>query len=721
MRFPSRFERRPLGTLALLLCGSLASWPQALAQTVHVDTTAAHAVKFDPDKAMGTSMDILPAKEFDKVYSEPIIKEGLSAGWGPITYRQNTELTYSAWHWNPDGKWSNEKEKSGYFVGNSEPKEFLRKSFGYHLPHRGTTRSDAGANEFSRLTDGDPASYWKSNPYLTEKFTGDPDSTHPQWVVIEFGLPQEINAIRIDWANPYAKKYAVQYWTGKEDALNRQASGSWVNFPQGEVRGGTGGSQVQKLGDKPIQARFLRIWMTESSNTCDTHGSDDARNCVGYAISEISAGTFNSLGQFVDIVKHTPSQAQTATQASSLDPWHTEKDIIPSRIQTGFDLFFTSGYTNHLPAMIPIAMIYANPEDAAAELAYIEKRGYPVAYVEMGEEPDGAYMVPEDDAALYLRFATALHKIDPRLKLGGPVFTGANEDIKTWPNEKGKDSWLGRFIDYLKAHGRMDDLSFVSFEHYPLEPCAVDWSDLYREPALVERILKVWREDGVPENVPLMNTESNVSWSLTDPMQDLFAGLWLADSVGAYLLNGGRGAVYYHSPIQPEPLRLGCHAWSTYGNFVADENLEIKSHTAQYFASQILNLDWVQHGGGEHQLYGAVGDLLDEASHELITAYAVKRPDGEWSVMIINKDPSNAHQVKIAFEENGKETGAHFLGTVKSVTFGAVEYVWRPSGPTSHADPAGPAKRATVDWKDGQKVDLPKASIVVLTGKLSEK
>jgi len=267
----------------------------------------------------------------------------------------------------------------------------------------------------------------------------------------------------------------------------------------------------------------------------------------------------------------------------------------------------------------------------------------------------------------------------------------------------------------------MDDLSFVSFEHYPLEPCAVDWSDLYREPALVERILKVWHEDGVPENVPLMNTESNVSWSLTDPMQDLFAGLWLADSVGAYLLNGGRGAVYYHSPIQPEPLRLGCHAWSTYGNFVADENLEIKSHTAQYFASQILNLDWVQHGGGEHQLYGAVGDLLDEASHELITAYAVKRPDGEWSVMIINKDPSNAHQVKIAFEENGKETGAHFLGTVKSVTFGAVEYVWRPSGPTSHADPAGPAKRATVDWKDGQKVDLPKASIVVLTGKLSEK
>jgi len=720
MQFPSPVVIRRVAVWVMLLAWA-ATGARTAAQTVHVDVTAGHALKFDPDKAMGTSMDILPEKDFEKVYSEPIIKEGLSAGWGPITYRQNTELTYSAWHWNPSGTWSNEKEKSGYFVGSSEPKEFLRKSYGYHLPHRGTTHSDAGANEFSRLTDGDPESYWKSNPYLSAKFTGEPDSAHPQWVVIDFGLPQEVNAIRIDWADPYATKYAVEYWTGKEDALNRQAAGSWVKFPQGEVNEGKGGSNVQRLADKPIAARFLRIWMTASSNTCDTHGSDDARNCVGYAIRELSIGTFNSAGQFVDIVKHTASQAQTATQASSLDPWHTEKDIISSRVQTGLDLFFTSGYTNKLPAMIPIAMIYANPEDAAAELEYLKKRGYNVGYVEMGEEPDGAFMVPEDNAELYRQFATALHKVDPKLKLGGPVFTGANEDIKSWADANGKTSWLGRFIDYLKAHGRMGDLTFVSFEHYPFEPCVVNWADLYREPALVAGILKVWREDGVPESVPLMNTESNVSWSLTDPMQDLFAGLWLADSVGAYLQNGGPGAVYYHSPIQPEPLRHGCGAWSTYGNFVADENLEIKQHTAQYFASQLLNLDWVKHGAGEHELYAAAGDLVDEASHQLITAYAVKRPDGEWSLMIINKDPSNEHEVKIAFEDNGKATGAQLTGRVKTVTFGAAEYTWQPSGPTSHADPAGPAKKATVEWKDGQKVNLPKASVVILTGKVSER
>ena len=700
-------------------CAIISILPALTAQTIHVDVTTGKAISFDPDKAMGTSMDILVAKDLDAVYSDPVEKAALSAGWGPITYRQNTELTYNAWHWNPVGKWSDEKHKNGYFVGDAEPKGFLRESYGYRLAHRGTTRSDSGQAEYSRMTDGDPATYWKSNPYLTERFTGEPDSAHPQWVVIEFPVLVDIDAIQIAWVNPYATKYQVDYWSTKDGALDRPTAGAWIKFPQGEVTAGTGGSKVQRLADHPVPARFLRILMTESSNTCDTHGSDDPRNCVGYAIAKISAGNFNSLGEFVDLMKHAPDQSQTVTQISSVDPWHTDKDIVSGRIQTGFDLFFTSGYTNHLPAMIPVAMFYTTPEDSAAQLAYIEKRGYPVGYVEMSEEPDGNNMMPEDYAALYLQWAKALHMVDPKLKLGGPVFTGENEDIKVWPDAQGRTSWLGRFVDYLKAHNRMSDLAFVSFEHYPLEPCQVTWSDLYREPQLVEGILKAWRDDGVPADVPLMNTESNISWSLTDPMQDVFSGLWLADSVGAFLTHAGPGAAYYHSPVQPEALRPGCQAWGTYGNFVANEKLEISQYTAQYYASQLLNLDWVKHGAGMHQLYPAAGDLQDDAKHDLITAYAVKRPDGEWSLLIVNKDPSNGHKVRISFEDNGQETSAQFFGPVKVVTFGAAQYVWHSSGASSHADPDGPPKRSIVEWQAGEGVLLPKASITVLTGRVA--
>lgn len=688
------------------------------AQTVTVNTDPARAIRFDPDQALGTSIDILPANLTDTVYSEPVLKESLSAGWGPITYRQNTELTIAAWHWNPNGTWSNAAEQSGYFTGSAEPKDFIRHSFGYALTHRGTTRSDASERKYSRLTDGDESTYWKSNPYLSSKFTGEPDTLHPQWIVVDLDSPRDVDALRIAWAHPFARKYSVQYWTG-EDAINKPAAGNWTDFPKGNVENGAGGTVTIRLADSPVKTRFVRILLTASSNTCDTHGNSDSRNCVGYAVNEIYLGNFTASGEFVDLITHTPGQNQTATYASSTDPWHTAKEIESTRDQSGFDLFFSSGIANKLPAMIPVSMLYGTPEDSAAEIAYIEKRGYPISYVEMGEEPDGQWMLPEDYAALYLQWADALHRVDPKLKLGGPVFTGTDDDVKAWPDSSGRTSWLGRFIDYLKARGRLNDFTFMSFEHYPFPPCEIGWSDLYREPELIKHILQIWRDDGVPANVPLMITESNLSWELTAPMADLLSALWLADNAGSFLANGG--GAFYHSPIQPEPLRPGCHGWSTYGNFVADEKLVVRQHTAQYFASQMINLEWVKHGSGTYELFPADSEVKDDAGHTLVTAYAAKSADGEWSLMLINKDQSNAHDVAVKFSsgDSGGAAGA-LSGKVRIATFGAEQYVWHPDGAKSYAEPDGPLHHAEVEAKPGAAFTLPKASVTVIRGNVKD-
>ena len=719
------FCRRRFRSTAVLLFASICAFSAAAhAQTIRVDTSPSRAIAFDPDKALGTSLDILPTVNFNEVFNESNLKESLSAGWGPISYRQNTELTFEAWHWNPNGTWSGPAHQDGYFTGSANPgAQPIRESFGYRLPHRGTTRSDSGVTEFSRLTDGDESTYWKSNPYLANKFTREDDALLPQWIVIDFATAQSIDAIRIAWANPYATQYEIEYWTG-DDAMLKQAAGYWTVFPTGAVANGKGGTATLRLAEIPVLTRFVRIRMTRSSNTCDTHGPDDPRNCVGYAVNEVYAGNFTADGKFVDIIKHTPGQAQTATWVSSVDPWHTAADRVPVRIQTGFDLFYTSGLTNHLPAMIPIAMVYATPEDSAAEIAYIEKRGYPISYVEMGEEPDGAFMTPEDYAALYLQWATALHRVDPKLKLGGPIFTGVDEDIETWADDQGRTSWLGRFIDYLQVRGRLKDLSFVSFEHYPFAPCETEWTDLYREPRLTRHIMQIWREDGVPDDVPLMITESNVSWALTDPMQDTFSALWLADSVGSFLANGG--GLYTHSPVQPEPLRSGCRAFSTYGNFVADQQLHILQHTAQYFASRMINFDWVQHGAGAVQLYPAEADARDDAGHELITVYAVKRPDGEWSLMLINKDPTNPHSVHIDFESSPGSPEAKTFGSVSGHDFSRADSIKqrfpaaeRPSGREASLIPAssgvilsgGRGFSPDVPGASAMRVSIPQASV----------
>ena len=695
--------------------------------TVRISTSAA-PILFDPDQALGSSMDILSHDVVEKIYTPEMVRQCLSAGWGPITYRQNTELSIAAWHWNPNGTWSDAANKRGYFTGSDDLKDPIRHSYGYPLPHRGHTRNGGAEHGYSRLTDGNPDTYWKSNPYLASKFTGEPDAAHPQWIVIDLGSREPVSHMRIDWLDPYARHYEVQYWTSEkktadassgENPMERPTSGLWVSFPDGVIVEGKGGSATLELASAPIAVRFLRVWMTESSNTADSrstasHDPKDPRSSAGYVIAEIYVGTVTSAGEFVDLIQHRADQNQTPTYCSSIDPWHSDSDLDEHGDQTGFDLFFTSGITNHLPAMIPISLIYGTPDDAAAQMAYLKKRGYPISYVEMGEEPDGQYMLPEDYAELYLQFAAAMHRVDPTLKLGGPVFEGVNEDIRVWPDAQGRTSWLGRFIDYLKARNRLADLAFMSFEHYPYPPSEIVWADLFREPELVSHILDVWRKDGLPANVPLMNTESNVTYGNAQEMVDIFAALWLCDSVGAFLTAGG--AVYYHSPIQPEPLRSGCHGFGTYGNYVADDTLNVKTFTSQYHASRLINLEWVQHHAGVHKLYPAACDLKDAAGHTLVTSYAVNRPDGNWSLMLINKDQSNPHEVRIEFNrENAPDKS--FDESISLITFGSEQYMWKSAGPNGHPEPNDPPVRKTLA-AGTQSVVLPKASVTVLRGRV---
>ena len=686
------------------------------AQTIRVDTTPSHAVNsFVPARAIGSGVDRIPLDATDKLFTESTLQQILSAGWQTVTYRQNTELFIEAWHWNPQGSWSGDRK--GYFTGNGTPTEFIRHSFGYPLTHRGFTRNDGTeAGGYSQMTDGDLSSYWKSNPYLSKPFTGEDDALHPQWVILDLANPVDIDAIRIAWGEPYARRYVVQYWTG-DDPIKQATKGVWQMFPGGRSGQGRGGTELLHLSGTPLQVRFVRILMTESSNTCDTHGSNDRRNCVGYAIREIFIGTTSAGGAFHDAARHTPDQDQTTTYCSSVDPWHDASVVSDHRDQVGLDLFYTSGITRGLPAMIPVAMLYDIPENAAAEIAYVEKRGYPISYIELGEEPDGQYMLPEDYGALYLQWASAIHRVDPKLKLGGPAFTGVNRDIEVWPDAQGRTSWLGRFLDYLKERGRLSDLAFFSFEHYPLEPCKISWSTLYDEPRLVTGILKTWRSDGLPASIPMFITESNIAWQSAEAFVDIYGGLWLADYIGAFLTGGGDAVYHFH--YLPMKLGRGCNeSIGTFGLFTVDDGYQIQQKTSQFFASQLLNLEWMQPGDGEHRVFAANSDIADSAGHVLVTAYALHRPDGEWSLLVINKDQENPHEVRVAFE-NGAGNAA-FSGPVSAITFGSAQYQWHPTPTGGTADPDGPAARSSITANASTSYSLPKASITVLRGRIKE-
>ena len=693
----------------------------AAGQELVVDSAPSHVVNvFSPVRTLGSTVDRIEMKAADTALQQPMLNEILNAGWQMVSYRQNTELEAEAWHWNPTGAWSDPPGK-GYFVGQATPtSESIDHSFGYALPHRGTTMDSAEQGfHYSRLTDGDTGSYWKSNPYLTHHFTGEDDALLPQWIILDLGSIQKVNTIRIAWGAPYATHYLVQFWTAGEDSPRKFATrGIWQTFQNGIVIDGHGGTVTLPLTGVTVSARYLRVWMTASSNTCDSHGSADVRNCVGYAIRELYAGVMAENGSFSDWVTHAAGPGQSKTICSSVDPWHEASDIIRNgREQVGFDRFFNSGITRGLPAMVPIAMIYNTPEDAAAQIAYLEKRHYPISYVETGEEPDGQYMQPEDYAALYLQFATALHKIDPNLKLGGPSFEGANEDIEVWPTPDGRVSWLGRFIGYLKAHGRMADLAFMSFEHYPYD-CRSKWSDLYREPELITHIMQVWRNDGVPAGVPLLMTEGNMAAASGGIFPDIMGALWLADFEGAFLTAGGTASYHYH--YIPEPMWRGCDAGGgSFSSIQVDVDYKMKGYLSQYFATQLITHEWVQPVDQLHRLFRVSSNLRDQNGSTPVTAYAVLRPDGQWALLIVNRDHDHDHSLTITFHDGTAAGSEHrFAGPVTQVVFGAAQYQWNNHEENGYANPDGPPVRSEISADAQTKYEIPKASVVVLRGQV---
>jgi hypothetical protein len=709
--------------LPLLACCALCQF--AASQTVTIDANPEHVVNtFSPLYALGSTVDRVPSNATDTFFRPDQIAQIQQAGWGVISYRQNTDLFVQAWHWNPQGKWSDPAGK-GYFIGDATPtNEMIRHSYGYSLPHRGFTRN--GGTEFdgfSRLDDGDLNSYWKSNPYLTKRFTGEDDSLHPQWIVINLEKKEDVDAIRISWAEPYARVYQVQYWDGDSDSMDEQDKGTWRNFVSGSVTNGSGGIATIRLHNSGIKAKFVRILMTQSSNTCDTHGPSDPRNCAGYAIRELYLGTLSDDNSFKDLLHHSPDQKQTLTYCSSVDPWHAPSDlyVAPDRMesgdQPGLDLFFTSGVTRGLPAIIPVAMLYGTPEDAAAQMTYIKKRGYPVSYIEMGEEPDGQYMLPEDYAALYLQFASALHSVDPDFKLGGPVFEGVTEDIKVWPDAEGRNSWLRRFLDYLKAHQRLPDLAFMSFEHYPYDGCETPWKNLYQEPELITHIIKVWREDGLPPGIPLLDTETNDHGG--EAAVDIFGALWLADSFGGFLSAGGTSTHYYHDLPYSPPHPACDNSWGTYHMFMVDEHYQIKQRTSQFYAAQMITQEWAELKDADHKQFLAASDVKDSEGHTLVTAYALERPDGQWSLMLINKDYDNPRHVHISFQNTGASQAGSFSGPVTMITFGKAQYQWHPNRKQGYADPDNPPVRSTINSDESTIYELPAASLTILRGKIT--
>jgi hypothetical protein len=669
--------------------------------------------EFEGSRALGSGADGLEEDEINRVWTRRNVQAMKSAGFGPLSYRLRTELGVKAWHWNPRGSWSQTEQEQGYWTSSSEPVEDYGLSYGYRLPRRGNTIDQGKDNGHSRLDDGETDTYWKSNPYLDSHFTGEANNVHPQWIMVEFPAAVPVDTVRFDWGTPFATHFSMQYWTGT-DARFPIDGGEWRDFPQ-SAHPGTGGTQTVRLASRPLSAQYLRILLTESSNTAPA-GSRDVRDQLGFAVRELYVGEQKS-GTFVDHIRHRKSHRQTVMWTSSTDPWHRAEDIDKHYEHASFERLFASGITSGQPMMVPVPALYGTPEDAAALVRYLGKRGFPVRRVEIGEEPDGQLAQPEHYGALYLQMAAAMKAVDPSLEFGGPGYQTTLPDWVHWPDANGVRSWTGRFVSYLRNRGAMKDFDFFSFEWYPFDDvCADPATTLPQNPGLLSELLRRQTEAGLPPEVPKVITEYGYSSFVGQVELELPGAIVNAETAAMFLSMGGESSYFYGLEpnwVVQDEVAEKCDTWGNLMLFQFHDEWDIRP-VAAFQAARLVNQRWLAAGNGSYTMYSTTSNVRDAQGQALVTAYTVRRPDGKFSVLLFNKDPGRAVTVRLT-QSTGGETHAIQAG-LDLDQYSPEQYQWNPShgrGNGGHPDPNDPPIRTTVSADTGATIKLPPYSITV--------
>jgi hypothetical protein len=669
-----------------------------------------------PRKALGAGVDGHERGECALMFTDKNIAEMRSAGFGPLTYRLRTELAGEVWHWNPRGSWSDPVHQCGYWISDDSLAEPINLSYGYRLPRRGNTIDQANDDGYSRIADGDEQSFWKSNPYLDSHFTGEPGNAHPQWVVIDLGATKPVNCVRIHWSAPFAQQYRVEYWTGNDPMhLHADRKDEWRPFPNGAVNHGSGGDEFVRLCAKALPVRFVRVVMSQSSRT-SPQNSNDIRDRLGFAIREIELGNIDH-DRVHDYIRHAAARhSQTVIYVSSTDPWHRVEDIDYKTEQPGLDFILRSALTNGLPVLVPVGVLYDTPENATAEINYLLRRNYDLEGIELGEEPDGQWALPEDYAVLYTLVARRLAGLNPRLKLGGPSLQNFEDKLLTWPDAAGNRSWMNRFLSYI--HAAACPFDFFSFEFYPFDNiCADAAPQLLQTPKRLGTMMTSLEADGVPTSIPWLMTEYGYSVFAGRHEVDIAGALFNADTIGAFLtLGGSKPYLYGYEPnyLQDE---LKC-SWGNLMMLQLTSNSDQLNRLSVYHAAQLITKDWIQPTNETNEVFPVTITQQKPMLSCVVSVYAVRRPDKQWALLAINKDPKRTIRLGVQFNHGKPGQPASFAGEVDVIQFSRDQYIWQDDGTNGH--PIRSLPPARFKQKASSLYDLRPYSLTVLRGKVPD-
>jgi hypothetical protein len=146
--------------------------------------------------------------------------------------------------------------------------------------------------------------------------------------------------------------------------------------------------------------------------------------------------------------------------------------------------------------------------------------------------------------------------------------------------------------------------------------------------------------------------------------------------------------------------------------FRADDAGRAREALPAYYAARMLAQDWA--GPAPVTLFQASYDLKDDAGRPWVTAYPARRPDGRWSILLVNRDPRHARAVRISLHGGARGGDAPLAGPVRLVEYGAAQFAWsHPSETNAPSRDRPPLRRRLASAN--RRIWLPAYSLTVVT------
>ena len=390
--------------------------------------------------------------------------------------------------------------------------------------------------------------------------------------------------------------------------------------------------------------------------------------------------------------------------------------------QPGLDFIMHSQLANQLPLLLAVPILYDTPENAAAEALYIRnhspKSPKKQPWLELGEEPDGQRVDPNDVAALYRQVAQKIHGVYPSACLGGLSFVTIDVDPGDTTYRFDHRPWLQRFLRQLRKYHQQDDFQFLTFEWYPFDDIFLPSAPLLlKQPARFRDAISRIRHGGIPASMPLMISEYGYSVFAGQPEIEVGAALLNAECAAQFLLLGGKTSYLYGY----EASSLECAFGNSWGNLMMLLQPPGKStctHLPTYYAAQLVTQHWGPTAGDPCKVYPVTSALTAPTGDSWISAYFLHQTTNGDSLLLINKNPHQGYRLHCHFQQAEKTVIPPWTAPFDSYSYSSSQYQWHANGPHGYPSRNQPPEHrvlSTQEWAaQKNSFTVPPWSITVL-------